>query len=145
MSDPILKRIFNLIYPVGSIYMSANTTSPEILFGGKWEQIKDRFLLSSGNSYTSGNTGGSATHTNELSYNDGAAEIRNYSDTFIFGDGAKNVKPIKSASAAGIWQFKHEADYSSSMEYQGVGLYGKTGEGSSMPPYLVVNVWKRIS
>lgn len=46
MSDPILKRIFNLIYPVGSIYMSA---------------------------------------------------------------------------------------------------YGKTGEGSSMPPYLVVNIWKRIS
>ncbi len=145
MSDPILKRIFNLIYPVGSIYMSANSISPEILFGGKWEQIEDRFLLSSGKSYKNGNVGGSETHTNELNYNDGAAAIRNFADTFIFGDGAKNVPSIKSVSAAGMWQFKHEADYSSSLGHQGVGLYGKTGEGSSMPPYLVVNIWKRIS
>ena len=58
MSDPILKRMFNLIYPVGSIYMSTNNTSPAVLFGGKWEQIKDRFLLCSGNTYKNGTTGG---------------------------------------------------------------------------------------
>ena len=61
MSDPLLKRIFNLVYPVGSIYMSANTTSPAVLFGGTWEQIKDRFLLCSGSTYKSGATGGSST------------------------------------------------------------------------------------
>lgn len=31
--------IADLIYPVGSIYMNVNSTSPETLFGGKWEQI----------------------------------------------------------------------------------------------------------
>ena len=32
----------NKIYPVGSIYMSINATSPEtVLGGGEWEQIKD--------------------------------------------------------------------------------------------------------
>jgi hypothetical protein len=146
MSKPLinnLKELIDIIYPIGSVYISVNSTSPETLFGGSWTQLKDRFLLGAGSTYTNGNTGGSATHTNELNYNDGAAAIRNYSDTFLFGDGAKNVKSIKSASSPGIWQFKHETDYSSSMDYTGVGLYGKTGEGSSMPPYLVVNMWKR--
>ena len=55
--------LLNLIYPVGSIYMSVNSTSPATLFGGTWEQIKDKFLLSTGNSYANGSTGGSATHT----------------------------------------------------------------------------------
>lgn len=29
--------LIDVIYPVGSIYMSANSVSPETLFGGKWE------------------------------------------------------------------------------------------------------------
>ena len=51
------------IYPVGSIYMSVNSTSPATLFGGTWEQIKDKFLLASGNTYGAGTTGGEAKHT----------------------------------------------------------------------------------
>lgn len=64
--------IFNLIYPVGSIYMSVNNVSPTSLFGGTWERIKDRFLLSAGDSYAAGGTGGSAdaslpAHTHSVS------------------------------------------------------------------------------
>ena len=58
----LVSKIFDSIYPVGSIYMSVNSTSPETLFGGTWVQIKDTFLLSAGDTYTAGNTGGSATH-----------------------------------------------------------------------------------
>lgn len=56
-------------YPVGSIYMSVNATSPATLFGGTWERIQGRFLLaatddgSSGASQAAGRTGGSATVT----------------------------------------------------------------------------------
>lgn len=55
--------IVDLIYPVGSIYMNVNSTSPATLFGGTWEQLKDRFLLGAGDTYTEGDTGGSANHT----------------------------------------------------------------------------------
>lgn len=51
------------IYPVGSIYMSVNNVNPSAVFGGTWEQIKDKFLLACGDTYNNGATGGSATHT----------------------------------------------------------------------------------
>lgn len=35
----------DLIYPIGSIYMSVNTVSPQTLFGGTWEQITDDAYL----------------------------------------------------------------------------------------------------
>jgi len=50
-------------YPVGSIYLSVVNTDPSTLFGGTWEQIKDKFLLSAGDSYANGATGGEANHT----------------------------------------------------------------------------------
>lgn len=55
--------LLNKVYPVGSIYMSYNSTSPASLFGGTWTQIKDKILMSAGDTYTGGSTGGSATHT----------------------------------------------------------------------------------
>lgn len=42
------KDIIDLIYPVGSFYMSTETTPPQELFGGTWEQIKGRFLVGVG-------------------------------------------------------------------------------------------------
>lgn len=52
------------VYPVGSIYMSVNSTSPATLFGGTWEQIAGgRVLMGANSTYTLGSTGGSATHT----------------------------------------------------------------------------------
>jgi len=54
--------LLNLIYPVGSIYMSVNSVDPAALFGGTWEQIKDMFLLAAGDTYANAATGGEATH-----------------------------------------------------------------------------------
>lgn len=45
--------LFNLLYPVGSVYLSMNDTNPSILFGGTWERINDAYLWA-----TSGPSGG---------------------------------------------------------------------------------------
>lgn len=47
--------IIDLIYPIGSIYMSVNSASPATLFGGTWTQLKDMFLLGAGDTYSIGN------------------------------------------------------------------------------------------
>lgn len=40
------QEIFSLIYPIGSIYMSVNSTNPSLLFGGTWEEFsKGRVLI----------------------------------------------------------------------------------------------------
>lgn len=48
-------------YPVGSIYMSVSATSPQTLFGGTWEQLKNHFLFAT--NATSGDKGGSGNGT----------------------------------------------------------------------------------
>lgn len=52
------------IYPVGSIYMSVNSTNPGTLFAGTtWVQIEDTFLLAAGTNHAAGSTGGAETVT----------------------------------------------------------------------------------
>lgn len=50
--------LLNQFYPVGSIYMSVNSSNPGTLFGGTWQRIQDRFLLACGSTYANGATGG---------------------------------------------------------------------------------------
>ena len=45
----------NMIYPVGSIYIAFNNTSPATRFGGTWSQITSRFLYCTTNTDTGGN------------------------------------------------------------------------------------------
>ena len=64
--------LLDLIYPVGSIYMSMNATNPETLFGGKWEAIaQGRCLIGAGTgtdsrkeskTFAAGDTGGEYNH-----------------------------------------------------------------------------------
>lgn len=59
-----VNNLINVIYPVGSIYISAIPTSPSTLFGiGTWVQLKNRFLFATND--TSGNKGKDAqsSHT----------------------------------------------------------------------------------
>lgn len=53
--------LLNFCYPIGSLYWSSSPTNPAELFGGTWTQIKDRFILTAGDTYANGATGGSAT------------------------------------------------------------------------------------
>lgn len=60
--DEINKRLLDLIHPIGSVYTSSNSANPGKLFGGTWVQIKDTFLLTAGDTYKAGTTGGEASH-----------------------------------------------------------------------------------
>lgn len=55
---PTLSGIFELIYPVGAIYMSTNNVNPANLFGGTWEEIQGKFLLARDGNHVAGTTGG---------------------------------------------------------------------------------------
>ena len=59
---PAVLQVLQAVYPVGSIYCSYGSTSPETLFGfGSWTKIEGRFLLGANSTYGLGSTGGEAT------------------------------------------------------------------------------------
>ena len=55
--------LIDLIYPIGSIYMTVADTNPfELLNIGTWEKIEDKFLLASSKNHINGETGGEENH-----------------------------------------------------------------------------------
>lgn len=126
----IKSTIFDDIYPVGSIYMSVNNTNPSNLFGGTWTQLKDRFLLGAGSTYTNGSTGGSATQ--RLS----AANLPSHTHPqYVATNGGSTSANLDYNG----WVSNGKA------VAQGIPT-GATGQGTKfdiMPPYLVVYMWQR--
>ena len=136
------KSIFDLIYPVGSIYMSMNDINPGLLFGGEWEQLKNMFLLGAGDSYNVGDTGGEATHTltiNEL-------PTHRHIERVGWGDGStdKNTLGIDGKAVnlvSGVTgPLGVDRDYSSNDN-----TVSGNQPHNNMPPYLAVYMWKRKS
>lgn len=127
------KLLSNILYPIGSIYLSINNTNPTNFFGGTWEQIKDRFLLSAGDTYSAGTTGGEATH--RLT----AKELP--AGTAVGGTNNKS------------WAIAHWDNYSgyayvmtTNDDSHNTTTGGTSGQPhNNMPPYLTVYVWKRTA
>jgi len=147
--DAMSNTMWEKIYPVGSIYISANSTSPANLFGGTWEQIKDQFLLAAGDAYAAGDSGGSASHSHTLSAN-GAACIGNHSNVTAFSTGYKYYwKDYNSGTNMWAWTHNSDKQLTSSTDHYNdgsfVGLTGSTDMTNSMPPYLAVYMWKRTA
>ena len=135
--------LFDLVYPVGSIYMSVNSTSPQTLFGGTWEQLKDKFLLSAGNTYNAGDTGGSADAT-LVSHNHGTNTSGEY---FVTSEKSESNDTKVSYNASGNRLVDGMTDTSTSSFHHRIDTdyVGSSGTGKNMPPYLVVYMWKRTA
>lgn len=128
--------LLNMVYPVGSIYMSVNNVSPASFLGGTWEQIQGRFLLASSESYPAGSTGGEVTVTLTAEQNG----PHQHSGLFIDG-----------TSIAWVWPgLTPGSGNSGALSTSGttVPVSGSSGSGAphnNMPPYLAVYMWQRTA
>ena len=150
-------------YPVGAIYMSVLSTSPETLFGGTWEALPPgRVLLAQGQSdwdtgYAPGSTGGEATHkltVEEMpSHNHtGGTDIQgNHTHTHPGWQMGEGIRHQDGCSA--IPQRGDQGGYSGTYTFSYSGNHSHTvsindsGGGqphNNMQPYLAVYMWKRI-
>lgn len=130
--------LVDLFYPIGSIYMSTDTTNPQSRFTGTyWLPIYNRFLLGAGDTYKAGTMGGEATHTLTMS------EIpSHYHDEYLGNDGGSDSAP----SGYNGWP---NAVYISDKTWWAPGSKTSPAGGgrahNNMPPYLAVYMWRRVT
>lgn len=133
----LAKEILDIIYPIGSVYISVNATNPSTLFGGGWTRITGRFLLGADDStYKNGVTGGEATHKLTVS------EMPKHNHPVTLS-GSET-----SSHAYFNWVYVPPEESNKTRSYDGYDLAQITGGNAAhnnMPPYLVVYMWKRTS
>lgn len=128
--------------------MNMNSTSPEVLFGGQWQQLKARFLCGAGeldtansssfygatpSGYTiwAGETAGENMHT--LSIDEMPRHNHVPTDGHVVGasiGGGGSVLPVYNQHNVN-WGYR-------------TGDAGSSWSHNNMPPYFAVYMWKRI-
>ena len=139
-------------FPVGFIYLSTTSIDPSTYFGGTWEQIKDRFLLSCGSTYSAGSTGGakSVSYTPKGT-NAGTAltvaQMPKHRHSLDMNDdtvasGSSYARPRNSGATGTVG---YQTSYSGEGATHTHTFTGTVATINTMPPYLAVYVWKRVS
>ena len=145
-------------FPVSSLYLSLGNENPSTLWlGTTWQKQENRFLLGAGSSYGLGSTGGSNSislsasnmprHRHRVDQTSASVPPHAHNvkgmagwagDTgYITMQSKMTTQGIVSTESAGGGSTGSFAPYT---DYQGNG-----SAFSIMPPYLAVNIWKRLS
>lgn len=146
------KSIFDLIYPVGSIYMAVNNVNPQTLFGGTWVSWgSGRVPTGVDTTQTEFNTvektGGAKAHalskaempnvTGEITPHGSETGSNLWSPTGCFGGSAINAthyrqptEPVSGAHSIGKIKFNNG---------------GENKAHNNLPPYITCYMWKRTA
>lgn len=126
-------------------HISADDVSPAELFGGTWQKVEGRFLLGASSGYAAGSTGGAATHTLL------EKEMPIHKHLLFGGDEGTTEFTYEGYEGA---MANHNANSNSSYTIAPTKKLSWRGGSSSvggslphnnMPPYLAVNIWKRVA
>lgn len=133
-------NIVDIIYPIGSIYMSVNNTNPSTLFGGTWTnwgagKVPVGVDTSDTNFNTVEKTGGEATHTLTIDEMPSHSHAPLNSDAFL-NFVTNDLFNYQTGSASGS---KVNNTRTTTAE---------TGGGlahNNLQPYITCYMWKRIA
>ena len=129
--------MLDTVYPVNSIYISLDSTSPASLYGGTWERFgKGKTLVGVDEAdtdfKTAGLTGGEKKHTLTI------AEMPSHKHSFgiyqIDGSGYVNNK-VAASTTYGLF----------TGNYQTMNLTGGDEPHNNLQPFVSVYIWKRVS
>lgn len=134
----LAQQILDIMWPVGSIYLSDNATNPNTKFGGTWVRLSGGFIygsnIASGNTYSTGNGSGTTTNNHTLTID----QIPNHSHgqyvTANAGTGGPSIRTDYNADGVGY------SCYPQGCNTMGTG--GGKGHCHSIP-YIACSIWRR--
>ena len=153
------RQILDIVYPVGIVLEFTNGTNPnDIMQGQTWERIYNVFLYASG-SKSLGAQGGEENHTLSVAETPAHRHGLSTCNTNQYNDDYDWVKPLGNnagggAKASGViaeccaWNgpaTRYVDGYSQAKDGHVMSSVGGSKAHNNMPPYLVVNMWKRTA
>lgn len=143
--------LLDMIYPVGSIYMSVENKSPATFLGGTWTALHDRILLGAGGSYAVNATGGSrdatvVAHTHTASIASSGAHYHDTAALATTGSTSGNLGEAftKYGTTRDI-RVPYSGNDGTHTHTPTIDSTGVSVSGANMPPYLGVYMWKRTA
>ena len=142
------QRLIDFFYPVGSILMNENKDyDPNIILGGKWEKIEDRFLIGASKNTPIKSQGGSFTHSH------GSLDGRNGNLAAAIGatNNNPNVVGYKAVNDTNIGALGNATYVVAGVSIgfaswnHFTAVVGQTASDTTAPPYYAVNIWRRIA
>ena len=125
-------NILDLVYPVGSVYVAYNSTTPATRFGGTWTAITGRFP------YFDAGTGTGGANTVTLTV-DQMPKHRHYSvDTQLLHNVSSGYNSTVPSSASSGSYTNSEGGFTTS--YSGGGK-----AHNNMPAYQTLYAWRRTA
>lgn len=130
-------NLLDIVYPIGSVYISFNSTSPSASIGGTWELLNNVFLY--GTSGVTGVKGGESAHLlteNEMPKHHHALRI-----AVNWGGDAGVLRSVVATN----YEFWNGGDMDNGT-YDSNNSTSFTGAGqqhNNMPPYITCRMYRR--
>lgn len=160
-----MRSIFDILLPVGTIIERNDNTNPATLYGvGSWQQFgQGKFLVGAGSSLPE--TGGSETHTHTIDHSHDLSGVQAESIPTPLRSHGHNIRrtPLAVSTTSSDWtatqvnttgsalsgsvvdtgdrNSNHGHSLTGSISSSGVS----SGSASSLPPYVTVYRWVRVS
>lgn len=151
IDSTVLAAVLLAAYPVGALYWSSVNTNPSTLFGGTWAQVKDKFILAAGDTYSAGNTGGEANHvltTSEMPSHGHSGSTSTNGDHSHTVTTFNGFGKINGNNYDGYCIGSTDRTTSTAGNHQHSLNIDNTGGGAAhnnMPPYQVYYCWQRTA
>lgn len=134
----VLAAVVERDHPVGSLYISENTTSPASFIGGTWERIKDCTIW-----------GASDTNPAGTTVKAGLPGIYGQINGVLFSSDQPTASGLFSVSLASGWTFTKGSSsgdvsiYANNIRTASNPLYGASN--TVQPPAYCMYIWRRVT
>lgn len=133
--DIVFRWICERLFPVGAYYITEDSSNPGERFGGTWVKVKGKFLLGSSeitdnDIYVAGDEGGEKEHTLTVE-----EMPSHHHDGYNAGASGADGRPFRVLGD----------EYETGGTITSMFDTGGSQPHNNMPPYRVVNIWRKVS